>query len=73
MGRLTFYDETFSEWFYGDARYAWSELNMIFDEFDFTVTDKYQCNENKIVRFGGLISKQSIRLDSNYSIGIMAK
>lgn len=53
MGRISFYDETFSEWFNGDARDAWSELDMIFEEFEFTVTNYYQPDENKIVRFWG--------------------
>lgn len=52
-GRLSFYDETFSEWFNGDARDAWSELDMILEEFGFTVTDYYQPYEKKIVRFWG--------------------
>lgn len=52
-GRLSFYDETLSEWFNGDARDAWRELDMIMEEFEFTVTDLYQPGENKIVRFWG--------------------
>lgn len=53
VGRISFYDEAQSEWFNGDARNAWSELDMIFEEFEFTVTDHYQPGENKIVRFWG--------------------
>ncbi|MEH3828183.1 GIY-YIG nuclease family protein [Enterobacter roggenkampii] len=53
VGRISFYDEALSEWFHGDARNAWSELDMIFEEFEFTVTDHYQPGENKIVRFWG--------------------
>lgn len=53
VGRLSFYDETISEWFHGDARNAWLELDMILEEFNFTVTDHYQPDENKIVRFWG--------------------
>lgn len=52
-GRLSFYDENLSEWFNGDARDAWFELDMIIEEFGFTVTDYYQPCENKIVRFWG--------------------
>ncbi|MHA1002869.1 hypothetical protein ACR9IA_20305 (plasmid) [Leclercia pneumoniae] len=53
VGRISFYDEAESEWFHGDARNAWSELDMIFEEFEFIVTDCYQPGENKIVRFWG--------------------
>ncbi|MDU6431631.1 MAG: GIY-YIG nuclease family protein [Pantoea sp.] len=53
VGRICFYDETQSEWFNGDARDAWSELDMILEEFGYTVTDYYQPGETKIVRFWG--------------------
>lgn len=53
VGRISCYDDTISEWFHGDARNAWLELDMIFEEFNFTVTDYYQPNQNKIVRFWG--------------------
>jgi len=53
VGRIYFYDESISEWFYGDARNAWFELDMLFEEFGFTVTDYYQPSESKVVRFWG--------------------
>lgn len=53
LGRICFYDEAESEWFHGDARDAWLQLDMIFEEFEFTVTDYYQPGETKIVRFWG--------------------
>lgn len=53
VGRISFFDEAVSEWFHGDARNAWLELDMIFEEFGYTVTDLYQPGENKIVRFWG--------------------
>lgn len=54
LGRICFYDEAESEWFHGDARDAWLQLDMIFEEFGFTVTDYYQPGETKIVRFWGV-------------------
>lgn len=53
VGRICFYDEAKSEWFNGDARHAWLELDMLLEEFGFTVTDYYQPGETKIVRFWG--------------------
>lgn len=51
--RIFFYDDAESEWFHGDARDAWLQLGMIFEEFELTVTDFYQPGETKIVRFWG--------------------
>ncbi|EOW6411123.1 MULTISPECIES: GIY-YIG nuclease family protein [Cronobacter] len=53
VGRISCYDDTISEWFHGDARNAWLEMDMMFEEFNLTVTDYYQPNQNKIVRFWG--------------------
>lgn len=52
-GRLNFFDETSSEWFAGDVRDAWSELDMIIEGCELTVTDWYQPGENKVVRYWG--------------------
>ncbi|MCD2358941.1 GIY-YIG nuclease family protein [Pantoea sp. MHSD4] len=53
LGRICFYDDAESEWFHGDARDARLQLDMIFEEFELTVTDFYQPGEIKIVRFWG--------------------
>ncbi|MDU1953440.1 MAG: hypothetical protein E6750_18835 [Atlantibacter hermannii] len=53
IGRINFYDETNSEWLHIDARNAWLELDFILEEFSFTVTNHYNQNEKKIVRFWG--------------------
>lgn len=49
--RVNFFDEVSSEWFYGNPRHAWQNLEMIFEEFGFEVTDWFQPGENKVVRF----------------------
>lgn len=48
---VNFFDEGASEWFYGNPRHVWKNLEIIFEEFGFEVTDYLQPGESKIVRF----------------------
>lgn len=66
LKRISFYDETISEWFHADARDAWRELDMIFEEFEYTVTNFYQPGQSQIVRFWGsdMETEYSLRFNS---------
>lgn len=48
---ISFFDEGPSEWFSGDPRDARTNLEICFEEWGFVVTDFFQPNEQKIVRF----------------------
>ncbi len=50
-GRINFFNETPSEWFLGDCRNAWMELDVIFENLEVKVTDYFDPDEKNIVRF----------------------
>ncbi|MDW7788765.1 GIY-YIG nuclease family protein [Morganella morganii] len=50
---ISFYGEKKSEWFNGDARDVWNEIDFIFESLGCEVTDYYQPFESKVVRFWG--------------------
>lgn len=49
--RINFYNEKRSEWFHGNSRHAWNELDIIFENLEVDVTDWFQPGESKVVRF----------------------
>lgn len=50
-GRINFFNEKPSEWFIGDCRNAWFELDVIFENLGVDVTDYFDPEAKKIVRF----------------------
>ncbi|WP_407299873.1 GIY-YIG nuclease family protein [Raoultella planticola] len=58
---IEFLDEKKSEWFKGKPTDVWLELQSLFTKLGYEVTDIYQKNQNKIVRFweGDIISLYS--------------
>ncbi|GKX51547.1 GIY-YIG nuclease family protein [Budvicia aquatica] len=46
-----FWNEEPSEWFYGEPRDVWSKLDDLFEMFGFEVTDYFDPDGKKVVRF----------------------
>ncbi|MEQ4693278.1 GIY-YIG nuclease family protein [Providencia manganoxydans] len=51
IGRINFYNDQPSEWFRADCRDAWFELDVIFENLEVEVTDYFDPDAKKIVRF----------------------
>lgn len=49
--RIEFHNGEFSEWFRGEPQDVWAMLDMIFELLGYEVTDYFQPDETKVVRF----------------------
>ncbi|EPJ8558902.1 GIY-YIG nuclease family protein [Klebsiella pneumoniae] len=49
--RISFYNDKRSEWFMGDAIDIWREMDIIFENLEVDVTDYFDPEGTKVVRF----------------------